>query len=383
MSDLILLDSVTKPEDCERRNALTGLDQPAIRFIPEKAATGSTKMLEIELRLNPSQKSFDNTVKRKIPIFAQGSLETLLRWKQDVIDVIQRKPCSNPQSKFDMTELLLGGDPQATWREVARDTCEAVLEVTGTAKGKTDQTFKDSLEAFMGHYFPKTGNPARKQKRYLTRSLFKPKGLRVSQVVTRLKTINRCLTLFPGPDNTELSEGTLVDILVQMCPRGWAIEMARNQFDPADHTLLEVQTELERSEIIEDITDSKHKAYDKKHKKRSNDDSDESKSDKKSSKKRKKDYKNSFKSKKSHGGDKPPCQYCTFFGGNAETHASTKCFHKEKIDKIWKANLDRNKGGYKKNELNKLVAKKVKESMKKSLKKNELSYSSTESDSST
>ena len=63
-----------------------------------------------------------------------------------------------------------------------------------------------------------------------------------------------------------------MDILVQMCPRGWAIEMARNQFDPADHTLLEVQTELERSEIIEDITDSKHKAYDKKHKKRSNDD---------------------------------------------------------------------------------------------------------------
>jgi hypothetical protein len=33
--------------------------------------------------------------------------------------------------------------------------------------------------------------------------------------------------------------------------------------------------------------------------------------------------------------------------------------------------------------LNKLIAKKVKESMKKSLKKNELSYSSTESDSST
>ena len=171
MSDLVLLESVSKPEDCERRNALTGLDQPAIRFIPEKVATGSTKMLEVELRLNPSAKSLDNTVKRKIPIFMQGSLETLLRWKQDVLDVIQRKPCTNPQSKFDMTELLLGGDPQATWREVARDKCEVILRNTGTATGKTDQSFQDALEAFMAHYFPKTGNPARKQKRYLSRVL--------------------------------------------------------------------------------------------------------------------------------------------------------------------------------------------------------------------
>ena len=71
MSDLILIDSVNKLEDCERRNALTGLDQPAIRFIPEKEATGSSKMLEIEIRLNPTVKYFDNTVKRKFPIFSQ------------------------------------------------------------------------------------------------------------------------------------------------------------------------------------------------------------------------------------------------------------------------------------------------------------------------
>ena len=103
---------------------------------------------------------------------------------------------------------------------MARDACEAILKDTGTATGKTDQSFQDSLEAFMGHYIPKTGNPARKQKRYMKQCLYKPKGIRVNQVVTRLKTMNRSLTLFPGPDNTELSEGTLVDILVQMCPNG-------------------------------------------------------------------------------------------------------------------------------------------------------------------
>ena len=72
MIDLILLESVAKPEDCERRNALTGLDKPAIRFVPEKVTSGPTKMLEVELRLNPSAKSFDNTVKRKIPIFCRA-----------------------------------------------------------------------------------------------------------------------------------------------------------------------------------------------------------------------------------------------------------------------------------------------------------------------
>ena len=99
MSDLILIDSVVKPEDCERRNALTGLDQPSIRFAPEKAPTGSTKVLKIELRLNLANKSFGNTVKKKIHFFARGSLETLLRWKQDVFDVIKCMPCPTSQCK--------------------------------------------------------------------------------------------------------------------------------------------------------------------------------------------------------------------------------------------------------------------------------------------
>ena len=50
MSELNLIDSMTKPEDCERRNTLTGLDWTAIRFVPEKDK-GPHKTLEVELRL--------------------------------------------------------------------------------------------------------------------------------------------------------------------------------------------------------------------------------------------------------------------------------------------------------------------------------------------
>ena len=101
---------MSKPEDCERRNALTGLDWPAIRFVPEKD-TGPHKTLEVELRINPNSKALDNTVKRKIPIFSPGSIEALLRWKQDVEEVIESKPCEKAKSMLDMTELRLGGDP--------------------------------------------------------------------------------------------------------------------------------------------------------------------------------------------------------------------------------------------------------------------------------
>ena len=377
MSELNLIDSVTKPEDCEKRSALTGLDWPAIRFVPEKDK-GPHKTLEVVLRLNPDSKSLDNTVKRKIIIFSQGSIEALLRWKQDVDEVVERKPCSKAQSMFDMTELLLGGDPQATWRSISRDKCLEIKE-DGTLKGKTIETYKAAMDSFLSHYFPKTGNPARKQKRYLQQCLYKPKSVKVVQVITRLKTINRLLTLFPKPENTELSEGAQIDILVNMCPSAWIFEMAKHKFDPAEHSLDEVKFELERHEIMGEIESANKRVFDKKNKRKSSDDSDDEKPNKSSKKKRKLEkYKG--KNKKEHGGDsKPPCQYCKFFGGNAESHSSVNCFRKAEIDKIWKKNLDRKKNKKHSHELNKLIAKKVKATIKKSLKKNELSYASSDS----
>ena len=265
MSELNLIDSVTKPEDCEKRSALTGLDWPAIRFVPEKDK-GLHKTLEVELRLNPDSKSLDNTVKRKVIIFSQGSIEALLRWKQDVDEVVERKPCSKAQSMFDMTELLLGGDPQATWRSISRDKCLEIKE-DGTLKGKTIETYKAAMDSFLSHYFPKTGNPARKQKRYLQQCLYKPKSVKVVQVITRLKTINRLLTLFPKPENTELSEGAQIDILVNMCPSAWIFEMAKHKFDPAEHSLDEVKFELERHEIMGEIESANKRVFDKKNRK--------------------------------------------------------------------------------------------------------------------
>ena len=62
-------------------------------------------------------------------------------------------------------------------------------------------------------------------------------------------------------------------------------------------------------------------------------------------------------------------QYCKFFGGNAESHSTVNCFNKADIDRIWKQNLDKKKGKKRTNELNKLIAKKVKATIKKAFKK--------------
>ena len=36
MADKTLFDSVKGPKDCERRNVFSGLDNPVVRFVPEK-----------------------------------------------------------------------------------------------------------------------------------------------------------------------------------------------------------------------------------------------------------------------------------------------------------------------------------------------------------
>ena len=81
--------------------------------------------------------------------------------------------------------------------------------------------------------------------------------------MTRLKTINRLLTLFPKPENTELSEGAQIDILINMCPSSWIIEMAKSKFDPAEHSLDDVKFECERHEIMGEIEQANKKVFEK------------------------------------------------------------------------------------------------------------------------
>ena len=177
-----LLDSVKGPTECERSHVFSGLDPPAIRFVPEKdVMLENSKTIDVQLHLNNAiQASNFNAVHRKLPIFEGGCLETLLRWKKNLQDTILGKPCSSPQSKFNITKLLLGGDPQVVWEEYTRQKCETIAVGEENTLGQTEVTYQATMVSFIEHYFPKSGNNARKQKKYLTNCLVKPRSVSIN-----------------------------------------------------------------------------------------------------------------------------------------------------------------------------------------------------------
>ena len=221
-----MFESVKGPTECERSHVFSGLDGPAIRFVPEKDITLETnKVIDAQLRLNNAISASNfNAVHRKLPIYEGGGLETLLRWKKNPQDTIVGKPCNSAQSKFNIMKLLLGGDPQIVWEEFTRQKCETAA-VGEVALGQNDDTYRATMVSFIEHYFPKAGSNARKQKRYLTNCLVKPRSVSIKQCALRLKQINGYLPLFPWPENEMLNEGDLINILVSMCPKSWLVKM--------------------------------------------------------------------------------------------------------------------------------------------------------------
>ena len=89
--------------------------------------------------------------------------------------------------------------------------------------------------------------------------------------------------------------------------------------------------------------------------------------------------KRKFKAQKSQNGgeNNPPCQLCSMFGGNSESHSTNQCNKKRKIEGMWKK--QKQVRSQNRHELNALVAKTVRKSLKAKLKKNNLSYSSSDS----
>ena len=372
MADKSVFETIKSPEECEKKHSITGLQFPVIRFVPEQDMTvEAERCLEVTLRISAKQTSTSNfnTVRRKIGVFQTGSVEALLCWRRAVQEVILYKPWSTPEHKFNMTLMLLEGDPKATWVEICRTLCDTPTSIE-PALGRTDATYGRAMKLFMAHYFPRTGFPARKQKRYLQQCLHKPRGLKVRQVASRLKAINRYLPLFPQPENTELSEGTLVDILVDMCPRSWIVSMSEHSFEPAEHTFEDVQAQLEKWENHEEINPKTPKKSDSSKEK-------EKKGEKKRGKKKKWE-----KGKVSHGGDEPPCKWCKLTKGNASTHATSACNKKRAFEAFLKEGPPKKKQyKHSKKEMNAIVEKEVKRHLKRKLKKNNLAYSSDEADS--
>ena len=94
--------------------------------------------------------------------------------------------------------------------------------------------------------------------------LKKPRGVQVKQIVARIQQMNSMLPMFPGPDNEQFNENDLIDIILSMIPGQWRTQMVKMNFEPYESTMLDLQTTLEKIELIEKaekltISGKKHK----------------------------------------------------------------------------------------------------------------------------
>ena len=145
----------------------------------------------------------------------------MLLWYTKLQEIIKKKPCESPEAMFTLTELLLVGQGQSTFKECQREVCENPVSSTDPKiRGITDESYTMAIGKFKAKAFKKFA--AKRQVSYLHNNIRKPLVVSIRTCSTHLTEMNNYLRLFPGPDsNIPLGEGDLIDILVRMVPTAW------------------------------------------------------------------------------------------------------------------------------------------------------------------
>ena len=84
-----------KQTDFEKTEIL--MDKPLIRFSPDVSRIQKSSKHSIKLRVNPADEADLQTYKYPYLVFEDGTVEDLLLWKNQVEEVIGKKPIKTPQ----------------------------------------------------------------------------------------------------------------------------------------------------------------------------------------------------------------------------------------------------------------------------------------------
>ena len=226
-----------------------------------------------------------------------------------------------------------------------------------------------TLYRFILHYFPQANKkPCIKQKKYMRSVLIKPKGVRINQMFSRINQMNNLLPLFPSPGNTMFSDEDLVEIIISMCPNTWLMDMAKMDFEPSEVTMLQLQTTLERIELVKDTEKLKIKNEKLKEK------PDEEECP---HRKRRKNKEANTTSSNKH------CSLCQILGKNYKNHTTDQCNRRNQVKTLYNKNPDipKKKNRIYKKEINAIIAKKVKTITNKRFRVAGISLSSSEENS--
>ena len=189
----------------------------------------------------------------------------------------------------------------------------------------------------------------------------------MKQIIARIQQMNSMLPMFPGPDNTRFSDQDVNDIIVSMIPGAWRTAMAKMDFEPYQASILDLQTTLEKVELIETC-----ESMSLNNRKRKTDQIDREGAISKSR----------FSGKKKHhphksrnGGGKF-CVLCEILGLKSDTHNTDNCYNRAKVKNAFKRSKTPTRAKFDQNELNAIVEKRAKALVTKAMDRNGLVYSS-------
>ena len=115
MSSNSLNDIVTNPQDAKKG---TMFQRTPVPFIPEKVEVEDSKdskadIVEIRFQYESNGPRKTETYTKKYAMFKAGTIEQLLKTVINIQDAIKKKCPDNAEMKFEIAEMLLGGDAKS------------------------------------------------------------------------------------------------------------------------------------------------------------------------------------------------------------------------------------------------------------------------------
>ena len=104
--------------------------KPQVTF-KDGTASGSREE-EKDVPAEPPAKAVEKaaTYKHKFRKLCHGTAEDYLKWHRSLMTIFKGKPCTSPESKFEVTGLMLYGNLKDTWEAIMHEHIGAVVKKT-------------------------------------------------------------------------------------------------------------------------------------------------------------------------------------------------------------------------------------------------------------
>ena len=181
------------------------MHKPLIWFGPDVSRIQKSTKYSIELWVNTADEADLQTYKYPYLVSEDRTVKDLLLWKNQVEEVIGKKPIKTSEAKFSMVRNILDGAARNRWDTIVeRETKRPLLNTWGVemeAKGETKVTFSVTCELFMRSRFKPTSRVLTIQRNYLQHNICFPSkvGVTLEEFFNKILNINSKWREIPTP----------------------------------------------------------------------------------------------------------------------------------------------------------------------------------------